>query len=67
MLVAVWANEDQSDLQWLELQISEDGNYVMDINMATFDYIPGGYNMHVYAVTTDGEQYFIGGEMKRVE
>ena len=35
--------------------------------MATFDYIPGGYNMHVYAVTTDGEQYFIGGEMKRVE
>ncbi len=67
MLVAVWANEDQSDLQWLELQMSEDGNYVTDINMATFNYIPGGYNMHVYAVTTDGEQYFIGGEMKHVE
>ena len=46
MLVAVWANEDQRDLQWLEIQMSEDANYVTDINISTFKYIPGRYNMH---------------------
>lgn len=67
MLVAVWANNDQSDLQWIELQMNEEGNYAMEINMANFGFIPGDYNMHVYAVTGDGEQYFIGGGIEHVE
>ena len=67
ILVAVWTNDDQSDLQWIELQMNEDSNYTTDINMKNFGFIPGDYNMHVYAITGDGEQYFIGGEMKRVE
>ena len=67
ILVAVWINDDQSDLQWIELQMNEDSNYTTDINMKNFGFIPGDYNMHVYAITGDGEQYFIGGEMKHVE
>lgn len=67
MLVAVWANDDQSDLQWIELQMNEDGNYTTEINMANFAFIPGDYNMHVYAVTGDEGQYFIGGGIEHVE
>lgn len=67
ILVAVWINDDQSDLQWIELQMNEDSNYTTEINMKNFGFIPGDYNMHVYAITGDGEQYFIGGGIEHVE
>lgn len=57
ILVAVWTNDDQSDLQWIELQMNEDSNYTTEINMGNFGFIPGDYNIHVYAITGDGEQY----------
>lgn len=61
--IAVWKKEDQSDLQWIEMQYQEDENYVADIDMSKFDYEQGEYNIHAYAITNDGEQYFIGGGM----
>lgn len=67
ILVAVWTNDDQSDLQWIELQMNEDSNYTTDINMKNFGFIPGDYNMHVYVITGDGEQYFMGGGLEHVE
>ena len=67
ILVAVWTNDDQSDLQWIELQMNEDSNYTTDINMKNFGFIPGDYNMHVYVITVDGEQYFMGGGLEHVE
>ena len=67
ILVAVWTNDDQSDLQWIELQMNEDSNYTTEINMGNFDFIPGDYNIHVYAITGDGEQYFMGGGLEHVE
>lgn len=67
ILVAVWTNDDQSDLQWIELQMNEDSNYTTDINMKNFGFIPGDYNMHVYVITVDGEQYFVGGGLEHVE
>ncbi len=61
--IAVWKKEDQSDLQWIEMQYQEDESYVADIDMSNFDYEQGEYNIHAYAITNDGEQYFIGGGM----
>ena len=43
VLAAVWANEDQSDLQWIKLEDHGDGSYAVDINMAGFNYVPGIY------------------------
>ena len=67
ILAAVWTNDDQSDLQWIELQMNEDSNYTTEINMGNFGFIPGDYNIHVYAITGDGEQYFMGGGLEHVE
>ena len=67
ILVAVWTNDDQSDLQWIELQMNEDSNYTTEINMGNFGFIPGDYNIHVYGITGDGEQYFMGGGLEHVE
>ena len=57
---AVWHNEDQSDLQWVELPQNEDGTYSTNVNIANFKFVLGEYHIHVYAVNTDGEQYFLG-------
>lgn len=55
-------------IKWmLELQMNEDSNYTTDINMKNFGVIPGDYNMHVYVITGDGEQYFMGGGLEHVE
>ena len=66
-VVAVWTNDDQSDLQWIELQMNEDSNYTTEINMGNFGFIPGDYNIHVYAITGDGEHYFMGGGLEHEE
>ena len=55
-------------IKWmLELQMNEDSNYTTDINMKNFGFIPGDYNRHVYVITGDGEQYFMGGGLEHVE
>ena len=56
----VWHNEDQSDLQWVELPQNEDGTYSTNVNIANFNFVLGEYHIHVYAVNTDGQQYFLG-------
>ena len=57
---AVWHNEDQSDLQWIELQQNEDGSYSANANIANFNFVTGDYHIHAYAVMSDGQQYFLG-------
>lgn len=57
---AVWHNEDQSDLQWVELPQNEDGTYSTNVNIANFNFVLGEYHIYVYAVNTDGQQYFLG-------
>ena len=36
---AVWHNEDQSDLQWVELPQNEDGTYSTNVNIANFNFV----------------------------
>lgn len=63
----VWHNKDQSDLQWVELPQNEDGTYSTNVNIANFNFVLGEYHIHVYAVNTDGQQYFLGEGMGSVQ
>lgn len=54
---AVWKNEDQSDLQWIPLAIHKNGNCTADIDMDMWDREEGEYNIHVYIVDGNGNQY----------
>lgn len=67
MNVAVWAEEDQSDLQWMQAGQNEEGNYVMDISIAGFGYKTGVYHIDVYAVLEDGTMVLQGGVLEEVE
>ncbi|WP_230397872.1 GBS Bsp-like repeat-containing protein [Novisyntrophococcus fermenticellae] len=57
---AVWASEDQSDLQWYESGIQSDGSYVTNVMARDFNYYESLYNVHVYAVNPLGETELIG-------
>lgn len=61
MNVAVWTEEDQSDLQWMQALQNEDGDYVMDIGIGNFGYKTGEYRIDVYGVLGDGSMVFLGG------
>ena len=58
-IAAVWHNENQSGLQCVELPQNEDGTYSTNVNIANFNFVLGEYHIHVYAVNTDGQQYFL--------
>lgn len=60
VMVAVWTNEDQSDLQWIQMEMQEDGSYYARINVPNFGYKEGEYRIHVYVVDENGEQYMVG-------
>ena len=57
VMIAVWTNEDQSDLQWIGMEQREDGSYYARVNVPGFGYKVGEYQIHVYVVGEDGEQY----------
>lgn len=57
VLLAVWTNEDQSDLQWIQMEYIEDNNcYYIGINPIIFDYKTGEYHMEGYIVDSSGER-----------
>lgn len=57
IMAAMWKAEDQSDLQWIPLAIYNKGVCKAKIDMGIFDSVEGMYNIHVYVVDGDGEQY----------
>lgn len=67
VLAAVWASEDQSDLQWIQLEDYGDGSYAVEINMAGFNYVPGVYQIHIYVIDSAGNQYVVGTAEEMVE
>ena len=67
VMIAVWTNEDQSDLQWLEMEGQEDGSYYARINIPSFGYKTGEYRIHAYVVNGLGEQYMLGEAVGIVE
>ena len=60
VMAAVWKNEDQSDLQWFALPQMEDGSYSLNVDITQFGYATGEYQVHIYAIDNDGQQYMVG-------
>ena len=58
--VAVWKEENQSDLQWIHLSKKIDGGYYADINMKYFGLKKGTYNLHFYIIREDKDAAFLG-------
>lgn len=57
--IAVWKNEDQSDLQWIPLTLYKKGVFKTTIDMDIFDDEEGKYNIHAYVVDGEGELHNI--------
>jgi hypothetical protein len=58
--MAVWTKVDQSDLQWIPMEITGDGTYTANVNVMSYGFYEGEYQIHVYAVDGDGEQSILG-------
>ena len=58
---AVWPGEEQSRMIWYEALQNAEGNYEADVKAADFGFQRGNYNIHVYAVDTEGNPVLIGG------
>lgn len=67
VMLAVWSEEDQSDLQWIQMEIQEDSSYYAGINISNFGYKAGEYNIHAYIVDGAGERYKVAETMKAVD
>lgn len=65
--IAVWTNEDQSDLQWIPMWIQEDGTYVANVELWGFDYKTGNYNIHLYKTDTNGNSNILGGIVENIQ
>lgn len=65
--IAVWKNEDQSDLQWLPLTLYKKGVFKSTIDMDIFDDEEGKYNIHAYVVDGDGQLHNIAQKSVTIE
>lgn len=63
---AVWTNDSQDDLQWINLTVQEDGNYAGAVDVSAFQYTAGDYNIHVYLTDDLGAKYMLGETVKVV-
>lgn len=57
VILNVWVEEDQSDLQQIKMEIQEDNSYYIGIDISGFGFRFGEYHIQVYAVDGAGEQY----------
>lgn len=64
---AVWTSEDQGDLQWIPLELQEDGSYVGYANIWNFFNPTGRYIIHLYLTDNEGTSSLVGGIEKAIE
>ncbi len=67
IMLAVWSDETQSDLQWIQMEIQEDSSYYVSIDLSSFDYKIGQYYVHAYAIDGAGDQYKIAETIVNIE
>lgn len=58
--LAIWTEEDQSDMQWIPMEIQEDSSYYLRMDTSNFGYKLGKYYIHAYETDGAGEQYILG-------
>lgn len=59
MLAAIWTEEDQNDLQWIPMDQQEDGSYHIDVDISTYNYKTGDYQVHIYMRDVHGDLHFM--------
>ncbi|MDD3362867.1 MAG: GBS Bsp-like repeat-containing protein [Hespellia sp.] len=67
LLIAVWHDEDQNDLTWIQAERQEDGSYTGNVSIDEFDYKTGEYYIDAYVVDGNGAQYIVGSTTGIVE
>lgn len=65
--IAVWTEENQSDLQWIQMGMDENGNYIADINVPSFSYKEGMYYIVAFLEDDGGNIYTLGGTIGFVD
>ena len=64
---AIWKNEDQSDLQWIPMAIQKDGSCTTKIDMNIWNKEDGEYNVHIYIVDGNGNQYNVAQKIVEIK
>ena len=64
---AIWKNEDQSDLQWIPMAIQKDGSCTKKIDMNIWNKEDGEYNVHIYIVDGNGNQYNVAQKVVEIK
>ena len=60
VILTVWTEGDQSDLQYIEMEMQEDGSYYAGVNILDFGYKLGEYFIDAYVTDGAGEKYMVG-------
>ena len=58
---AVWKNEDQSDLQWVNLAVFENGICKTKLDLSNYEPMQGEYNVHIYIIDGKGDAHNVAG------
>ena len=64
---AVWTEEDQSDLQWVQAEVQSDGTYMANVNVPNFGFATGIYYVDVYLTDDTGNQFLAASTTGYVE
>lgn len=63
--LAVWKEEDQNDLQWIDMQRQMDGSYFNEVIFLE-NQKAGKYNIYAYAQKKDGEKVILARQKKYI-
>ncbi len=61
VIVPVWSREDQSDIYWYTAEKSDDGSYLVNMNISNHNYHYGTYNADVYERSKEGSYVYLCG------
>ena len=64
---AVWTEEDQSDLQWVQAEVQPDGTYIANVSVPNFGFATGIYYVDVYLTDDTGNQFLAASTTGYVE
>lgn len=60
VMLAVWSQEDQSDMNWIPAEQKNPDRYEVAIPWSLFEYRPGNYIMHAYLWDREGRPWMLG-------
>ena len=58
--LAVWSQEDQSDMKWIPAEQKSIDRYEILVPLSFFEYRTGNYTMHAYLSDQEGRPWMLG-------